>query len=257
METVEIIAGCWEILFLFYLLIVGRLSYIISPVLYTYYLDEKIEWNEKINPVKLKIYLILFLLASSLIWFSYQSFIVPKPLFDIWITFIVDSVALAGIYFFIENKIRTPSKTYFKFEYVMYTDENVERNMFLEKKDKCQAKFNLKKSTLHEKDSLDLNELQILDLDVFQDSLNFRKEGNKIILLKIGGKKKMKDRRFLLSILDKEFENKFSQIEINDLKRIREVVLFINKHVLFRCEKYPHENDYNEKNFKDWLKIEK
>ena len=112
METVEIITGYWVILFLFYLFIVGRLFFIITPILSIYYFEEKIEWNEKINPEKLKIYLILFLLASFLIWFSYQPLIKPKSLFDIWSTFIVGTVGLAGICFFIENKIRTPSKKY-------------------------------------------------------------------------------------------------------------------------------------------------
>jgi CDP-diglyceride synthetase len=112
METVEIITGYWVILFLFYLFIVGRLFFIITPILSIYYFEEKIEWNEKINPEKLKIYLILFLLASFLIWFSYQPLIKPKSLFDIWCTFIVGTVGLAGIYLVIENKIRTPSKKY-------------------------------------------------------------------------------------------------------------------------------------------------
>lgn len=112
METEIIIVGYWLILFLFYLFIVGRFFFIFTPVLSIYYFDEKIEWNKKINPEKLKIYLILFLLASYFIKFSYEPFIIPNSLFYIWSTFIIYTVGLAGICFFIENKIRTPSKKY-------------------------------------------------------------------------------------------------------------------------------------------------
>lgn len=249
MGTVEIITGFWMSISLLYFFILARVYFNVFPVFFNYYFVEKFEWNEKINPEKLKIYLILILLSSFLIWFCYQPFIKPKSLIDIWSTFFIGFIGLTGICFFIENKIRTPSKKYLKTKCMFYTDEIIEQNILLEINEE------LNNSKLVEEEILDFNNLQILDFDLFKDQASFRKEGNKIVLLKIGGKKKMKDRMYLLSVLNKELDGQFSQICRDDLKRIKKVVFFINKFIVFKCENYPDENNYSEKNFKDWLKL--
>lgn len=100
---------------------------------------------------------------------------------------------------------------------------------------------------------LDLQSIDSLNFEEFNDFENFRREGTKTVLLKRGGRKKLKDRQYLLYILDKKFGGHFSKIEKDDLKKIKEVVIFINKHIIFKCEKCPDENEYNAKNFKDWL----
>lgn len=101
---------------------------------------------------------------------------------------------------------------------------------------------------------LDLENIESLDIEEFNDLKNFRRDGNKTVLLKRGERKKLKDRLYLLSVLDKRYGGHFSRIEIDDLKKIKDVVFFINKHIIFKCEKCPDENEYNDKNFKDWLK---
>ena len=256
METVEIIAGCWEILFLFYLLIVGRLSYIISPVLYTYYLDERIEWNENINPVKLKIYLILFLLASCLILFSYQSFTEPKPLFDIRFTFIVDSVAFAGIYFFLENKIRTPSKENLNNcsneinDIILVSSViNDQNNILLEDVKKIDNSFSFTNEEIKRKhvEALE-NKLFDCELSVFKTFILLEEPIEKLIWKPVADSGH-KNRQLLFDYINDLFPNQILTRDRN------ESVTMINKYFEFNEIGHPKkEKEVYPKLIGDWMK---
>lgn len=260
MEIIDFVRGYWIFLFLIYCFIIAKLYFNITPILSNYYSEERIEWNEKINPEKLYIYMVLFLFASFLIWQTYQYYVDDKLidnanyLFEIFTNFLVGTIGLVGVGVFIEKKMRTPSKKYLKTDYLFCDVENIQQNTLLADNKISKGVLNLNSSSVDKINKVNLEDFNILELEVFKDSENFRIEGNKIVFLRIGGKKKMKDRKYLLSVLDKEFRGEFSQIDKDDLKRIKEVVSFINKNFDFKCEKRPQENDYNDKNFKDWLK---
>ncbi|NRT11273.1 hypothetical protein [Flavobacterium sp. 14A] len=124
METVDIIAAYYVILFSIYSILVVRLYLNVSPIVCEYYFNERVEWNENLNPEKLKILLILFLVASLMIWFTYQPFVHPKSLLDICLIFFLGTISLAGASFFINDKIQTPTMRYLKTHNELSSDKN-------------------------------------------------------------------------------------------------------------------------------------
>lgn len=250
-ETIKIIDWYRTIPIVLFFLIFARLFFIFSFIVIQRDIQGKYDWNEQINPEKIKTCVVLFLIAVFFILISDKSFLVNKTSFDLWSNFFITTAGLIGVYTYMEMTIRTPSIKYLKLDYLFYNDEKIEKTILLENNDVYHN------SELVEKEKVDFNSLQILNLDLLKDQAIFRKEAYRTVYLKIGGKKKMKDRLYLISALDKELGGQFAEIDIDDLKRIKEVVLFINKFFVFKCENYPNENDYNQKNFKDWLKIKK
>lgn len=256
METVEIITGYWVILFLFYLFIAGRLFFIITPILSIYYFEEKIEWNEKINPEKLKIYLILFLLASFLIWFSYQPLIKPKSLFDIWSTFIVGTVGLAGICFFIENKIRTPSKKYLNNCSNEINDIqlgsnviNEQNNILLEDVKKINSSFAFTNEEIKRKylEALE-NKLFDCELSVFKTFILLEEPIDKIIWKPVADSGH-KNRQMLFDYINDLFHNQVLTKDRN------ESVTMINKYFEFNEIGHPKkEKAVYSKLIGDWMK---
>ncbi len=167
--------------------------------------------------------------------------------YDLWGSFLIATTGLILVHVYMKKTIRTPSMNYLKWDYLFYHEKEIEKKILLENNDVHNN------SELVKNEKVDFNNLKILNLDLFKDEAIFRIKENKIVYLKIGGKKRMKDRKYLMSALDKELNGQFAEIDKTDLNRIKEVVLFINKFFDFKCENYPDENAYNEKNFKDWL----
>ena len=92
--------------------ILARLFFIAVVILLDRNKAEKFIWNEEINPEKLKVCGFLFLVAIIFALFSYNPFFLNKFTPDLWITFSINTLVVAGMCLLIENKLRTPSKNY-------------------------------------------------------------------------------------------------------------------------------------------------
>jgi hypothetical protein len=92
--------------------IFARLFYISFMIVIQRYILGKYEWNEQINPEKIKTCVVLFLIAVFFIWVTYKPFLAKKTSFDLWSDFFISTLGLAGVYLLIEIKIRKAGKSY-------------------------------------------------------------------------------------------------------------------------------------------------
>lgn len=192
-ETIKIIDWYRTIPIVLFFLIFTRLFFVFSFIVIQRDIQGKYDWNEQINPEKIKTCVVLFLIAVLLILIFDKSFLVNKTSFALWSNFFIATAGLVGVFTYMEMTIRTPSIKYLKFDYLFYNDEKIEKTILLENNDVYNN------SELVKNEKVDFNNLKILNLDLFKDEAIFRIEGNKIVYLKIGGKKRMKDRKYLMS----------------------------------------------------------
>ena len=112
MKTDEIYVWFWVFPAMLLFWILARLFFIAVVILFDRNNAEKFIWNEEINPEKLKVCVFLFLVATFFAYFSFKPFFSNKFTPDLWITFSIGTLGVAGMCLLIENKLRTPSKNY-------------------------------------------------------------------------------------------------------------------------------------------------
>jgi hypothetical protein len=251
MEANQIIIGCWVIIFSFSLYAIGRIAYQFKSIPYDYLINETINWDGKLNPYKIIIYLFfipIFLFPVYLYKTSVMSTINKDGQHQI-LTSLREQIPLLVIaifvviasYWFLEFKIKSETKSFIK---------------NLEKPTSFVKVFNQLKPSLLNADEIKKQfdyalkqNYFVCEFSQFENLLKLNEPIEKIIWKPISGRKKMKQRQLLLTFLNDIFSKKIQTLET------KEACQFVNKYFEFNEVGHQiNENPYQSDNFRDWLK---
>lgn len=111
MEFFNIIDWYRTIPTILFFLFFARLFLIFATITIERDTADQYEWNEQVNPEKLKKYFVLLLIAVFFVWFANKSFLDNKTSFDLWSVSLISILGLIAVYIYMEKIIRTPSKS--------------------------------------------------------------------------------------------------------------------------------------------------
>ena len=245
----QIIFACWLIIFTFSLYAIGRIIYQLRSIPADYLIDEKVNWNAKLNPYKVKIYfffIFIFLFPLYLYKISVTPAINKVGEHQLLTTIneqvyflLIATIIISLSYWLLEFKIKSETKSYIhspkketQFAKVLY---ELKPSLLNDDEIKKQFDYALKQNYF------DCELLQ------FENLLKLNEPIEKIIWKPITHVK-YKDRQLLLSFLHNLFQK---QLNKKDRKGICE---FINKY--FELNEIGHnkqENPFTTNNIEKWI----
>ncbi len=239
MSTSQMIFALWLMILVFSLYAIGRILYQFRTIPADYLIDEKVNWNAKLNPYKVKIYK-YFLPIFIFPYYLYYLAISTNNNFDIVFLLSIATIIVSLSYYLLEFKIKSETKSYTQ-------NPNVEPSFV--------KIFNqLKPSLLHVDEikkqfdyALEQNYFNC-ELSQFENLLKLNEPIEKIIWLS-KNKNKTSNRRLLLTFVNTSYEGQL------DLKADPEVCTFINKYFEFHSSNIlKKENPLEPDNVSKWRK---
>lgn len=232
----------WLLLIGIYLFGFGRLYFQILPVGVNYVVDEKVYWNAKINPYKIKVYFGLFAVLTFFSFLSQEDVIINLLRYN-FAELYRNFIGLLGIIstlFFIETKVKSKTKSYTK----NLKDEIISIEVFKE----------LKPSTLNADDikkqfDFALNENYFdCEFSQFENLLKLNSPVEKIIWKPISDRKKMKKRQLLLTYLNELFQKQLIKVDRKDICKLVNIYFEFNE-----TNHKTIENPLTPDNVGDWI----
>lgn len=187
----------------------GKLYFQISPVVVDYLVDEKVEWNSKINPYKIRIDFLLFV---ALTFFTYlaQYKLTTNLLIYNFSELPQNFIGLLGVIctlYFIIIKVKSESK--------YYSAKTTKLKPTTLSPDKIKDKFDLAINQKH----------LVCEFSQFENLTQLKKPNSKIEWL-AENKNKTKNRKLLLTFLNEIFDDQFHK------KSDKDIVDFINEYLI-------------------------
>ena len=181
MSTSQMIFALWLMILVFSLYAIGRILYQFRTIPANDLIDEKVNWNAKLNPYKVKIYKYYFLPIFIFPYYLYYLSITTNNNLDIVFLLSIATIIVSLSYWLLEFKIKSQTKGFI---------------------------LELEPTKLKEKEIIQKYEFAIeneyfkCELDDFKKTLKFGNIDNKILWEKPNDKGKNKDRQLLLSFLN-------------------------------------------------------
>ena len=238
MSTNQLILVLWLMILVFSLYAIGRIFYQFRTIPMDYLIDEKFNFDSKLNPYKIKIYC-CFTIVFGLPFFFHKIFIEITSLLDSIIWFLIALIYVSISYCLLEFKIKSETKIYIQNPNIEHSFVKVDNQLkpSLLTADEIKKQFDY---------ALEQNYFNC-EISQFENLLELNEPVEKIIWKPIS-RAKYKDRQLLLSFLHNLFQEQLNK------KSRKGICEFVNKY--FELNEIGHnkqENPFRSYNIEKWI----